>query len=238
MTRLLLKPVYLTLAIGIVLLMPTLSEAGEMHGQTFHVLRLQVDGAHNDAGGLINWEGQGWIGGDRDKLVVRTEGEMQNGHVESSEIWSLWSRNASAFWDVQAGLRQDIDPHPTTLLAIGLQGMLPQFIETDAHAFVSTHGDVSARLEQRLDLALTQRLFLEPHIKIDIHASDVPERDIGSGISNIEAGLQLRYEITRKLAPYLDLVYEAATGNTARLMRNNGEDPDEMTLRAGLRIAF
>lgn len=214
------------------------AQADDMHNHIFHVMRLQVDGTSNDTGGLINWEAHGWIGGDTDKFVLKSEGEMQNGHVESSEVWGLWSRNVSDFWDFQSGMRQDFDPRSTTSFVIGLQGMLPQFIEMDAHAFVSTRGDVGARLEQSIDFAITQRLILEPHVKLDVYASDVPELDIGSGISSIEAGTQLRYEITRKFAPYLDLVYETATGNTARIKRNNGEDPDDLTLRVGLRIAF
>lgn len=214
------------------------SQHDDMHQKIFQVYRLQMDGAQNNAGGLVTWTGRGWIGGDTDKLVIATEGEMQNGHVESSELWGLWSRNVSDFWDVQAGVRQDFDPRPTTSLVVGLQGMLPQFVETDAHVFLSTRGDVGARFEQTIDFAITQRLILEPHLKIDVHAQDVPELDIGSGISNVEAGLQLRYEITRKFAPYLDLVYETATGNTAHIKRNSGERAGELTLRAGLRIAF
>ncbi len=210
----------------------------DTHKKIFQVYRFQADGTQNNAGGLVTWEGRGWIGGDTDKLVIATEGEMQNGHVESSELWGLWSHNVSDFWDVQAGVRQDFDPRSTTSLVVGLQGMLPQFLETDAHVFISTRGDVGARFEQSIDLAITQRLILEPHVKLDVNASDVPELDIGSGISNIEAGLQLRYEITRKFAPYLDLVYETATGNTAHIKRNNGERAGELTLRAGLRLAF
>lgn len=216
----------------------TNAEHDGMHRQIFQVYRLQVDGAQNNAGGLVTWAGRGWIGGDTDKFVITTEGEMQNGHVESSELWGLWSRNVSDFWDVQAGVRQDFDPRSTTSLVVGLQGMLPQFLETDTHVFVSTRGDVGARFEQTIDLAITQRLLLEPHVKVDVYAQDVPELDIGSGISKIETGLQLRYEITRKFAPYLDLVYETATGNTAHIKRNNGERAGELTLRAGLRLAF
>ena len=216
----------------------TSAKASEDHQPMFHFLRLQVDGADNRKGGLVNWEGQGWIGGDTDKFVLRSEGEMQNGHVERSEVWALWSHMISPYWDVQAGIRQDIDPRPISAVAFGFQGLMPQFLETDAHMFVSTHGVASARLEQTIDLPITQRLILQPHIKADIYARDVPQLDIGSGISRIEAGTQLRYEFTRKFAPYVDLVYETATGNTARIKRANGEKAGELTLRIGLRVGF
>lgn len=210
-----------------------------MHGgQIFHVVRFQIDGARNDEGGLMTWEGAGSIGGDAEKLIVRTEGEMQNGHVESSELWGLYSRNVSDFWDAQAGLRQDFDPRPTTYLVAGVQGLAPYFFETDFHTFLSTRGDLSARIEQSFDLLITQRLILEPHLKIEAYAQDVPELDIGSGIGAVEIGAQLRYEITRKFAPYVDLVYERSVGNTERLVRSSGRDPSELTLRAGLRLWF
>ena len=218
--------------------MTTPLSAHEMSEPNFHIVRLQMDGTENNEGGLITWEGEASYGGDTDKMVVRTEGEMQNGHVGSSEVWGLWSRNVADFWDIQAGIKQDIDPHPTTSFAFGVEGMMPYFLETHAHGFLSTRGDLSARFEQSIDLAITQRLILEPHAELNIYASDVPELDIGSGISSIEAGAQLRYEVTRKFAPYVDLVYETATGNTARIKRNNGEDPNDLTLRVGLRLAF
>lgn len=212
--------------------------ASDMHQDMFHFLRLQVDGTQNRSGGLLNWEGQGWVGGDTDKLVLRGEGEMQNGHIERSEVWALWGHMISPFWDIQTGIRQDFDPRPTSALVFGVQGLMPQFLETDAHMFVSTHGVVSARLEQTIDLPVTQRLILQPHVKADFYARDVPRLDTGSGISHIETGAQLRYEFTREFAPYLDLVYETATGNTARIKRANGEKAGELTLRIGFRLGF
>jgi len=220
---------------------PTLS-AGEMMGghesPVFHVLRLQIDGAQNDEGGLVTWTGSGTIGGDLEKLVVKSEGEMQNGHVERSEFWGLYSRNISDFWDVQAGVRQDFDPRAQTYLVFGVEGLAPYFIETGAHAFLAKNGDVSARLEQSIDLLITQSLALTPHLKLDVSANDVPEQKIGAGFSRIELGTQLRYEITRKFAPYIDLVYERALGNTARMIRNDGGDPGDLTLRAGISFWF
>src|SRR3546814_851581 len=116
-----------------------LAVTAAMHdSQIFHVVRFQIDGAQNDEGGLVNWQGMGSIGGDTEKFIIKTEGEMQNGHVESSELWGLYSRNVADFWDVQAGARQDFDPRPTTYLVVGVQGLAPYFFETDAHAFLST----------------------------------------------------------------------------------------------------
>ena len=226
--------------LAIITALATNAEAmdGEAGSPSFHAVRLQIDGARNDEGGFVTWDGLGWIGGDNEKFVVRTEGEIQNGHVGRSELWGLYSRNISDFWDLQAGARQDFDPRPETYLALGVQGLAQYFLETDAHVFVSKQGDLSARLEQSIDLLITQRLILQPHVKLDVSADNVPEREIGSGISKIETGAQLRYEISRKFAPYVDLVYERALGNMERLVRANGGNPEDLTLRAGIRFWF
>lgn len=211
---------------------------GEEASPLFHVIRFQLDGTHNGQGALFNWEGSGWIGGDSEKLAFKTEGEMAKGHVEKSEVWGLYTRNVATFWDFQAGLRQDFDPRPESYLVAGVAGLAPYFFETEAHAFLSKRGDLSFRLEQSIDLLLTQRLILEPHFKVDFSASNVPEQHIGSGFSHVEAGAQFRYEISRKFAPYIDLVYERSLGNTARMARASGEDTGDFTIRAGLRFWF
>lgn len=145
---------------------------------------------------------------------------------------------ADSFWDAQFGLRQDFEPEPTSQAVIGIEGMAPYFIETGAHVFLSDEGDVSARITQSLDLPLTQRLIAEPHIELNLSAQDNEARQTGAGLSDIEAGLQLRYEITRKFAPYADINYERAIGETAGLRHAEGEQAGDLTLRLGVRFWF
>jgi copper resistance protein B len=121
---------------------------------------------------------------------------------------------------------------------LGLEGLAPYQFETEAAAFVSEDGDASARLKQSFDLLLTQRWILEPHVEVNLSANDVAERRIGAGVTDVEAGLQLRYEFSRKFAPYLDLEVERALGETASLTRRAGEDVEESAVRAGVRFWF
>ena len=63
-------------------------------------------------------------------------------------------------------------------------------------------------------------------------------RGIGSGLSTAEAGLRLRYEITRQFAPYVGVVREWTFGNTADFRRSAGEDINDTRVIAGVRIWF
>jgi copper resistance protein B len=76
---------------------------------------------------------------------------------------------------------------------------------------------------------LTQQWVLKPYGELNLFTQDVDELSADRGFSNTEIGLQLRYEVTRKFAPYLDLRHE----------RNFGDDKDGDTIiSAGLRLMF
>lgn len=204
----------------------------------FSMIRTEVDATDTKTGSLANWDVDGWIGGDTDKLWLRSEGTIRDGAVDDAEMQALWSRNISTFWDFQAGLRQDFQPHGRSYATFGVEGLAPLFFETAAHAFISTKGDVTARLIQSIDLPITQRLILEPHAEINLAAQDVRDQRIGAGLSSAEVGLQLRYEIVRKIAPYIDLVWQRRFAKTADFARAAGEPVEETTLRAGIRVWF
>ena len=217
---------------------PAIAGEGGHDAQIFYVVRGEADWSRSDGSNLYTWDSSGWVGGDVHKAWLRSEGEVHGGEVEEAELWGLYSRNVATFWDLQAGVRHDFEPGDVTYAALGVEGLAPYFFETGAHLFVSEDGDVSARIEQSFDLLITQRLVAEPHLEVNLYAQDVPELDVGAGIADIEAGLQLRYEIVRKLAPYVDVNYVRALGETADLVRARGGDADELTVRLGLRVWF
>jgi copper resistance protein B len=201
----------------------------------------EVDGSDvgwldSGAGTLATWDAYAWYGGDEVKLRLEAEGEALSGDVASSELRGLVSWNVSDFWDVQAGLRYDFAPDVRAWAVIGVQGLAPYFFETEARLFVSENAEVAFRFEQTYELLLTQQLILEPHIELNAYAQDIAELGVGAGLADIEAGLQMRYEITRQFAPYIDLVYERDVGETALITRAAGEDVENTTLRLGLRI--
>jgi copper resistance protein B len=226
----------LVLAIGLTLGATTPATA--MEAMTFHMARAEIDATQSNDADIVNWDGEAWIGGDRNKLWVKTEGVVADGETEDAEVQALWSRNVADFWDLQAGVRVDLEIETRTYLALGIQGLAPYQFETEATAFVSDEGDLSARLRQSFDMLFTQRLALEPHIEANVYARDDARRQLGAGLADVGTGLQLRYEITRKFAPYVDLVHERALGETAARRRAAGYETGETTLRAGVRVWF
>jgi len=192
-----------------------------------------------DPGTGLSWEGQAWIGNDMDKLRLRGEGERVDGDTEASDVELLYSRAIARWWDVVAGVRHDFDPGSSqSWAALGVIGLAPGKFEVEATAYVGESGRTATRFEVEYELLLTNRLILQPLLELELSGKDDPQRGIGSGLSTAEAGLRLRYEFTRRFAPYIGLVHERAVGNTADLRRAEGEDVDDTRLVAGVRLWF
>ena len=222
----------------LLVLFPAISAAGEHGPSLFHAFRLEADLGNSHGDALTRWDLDGWIGGDTDKLWLKSEGELTHHGTETAEFWGMYSHSISDFWDAQIGLRQDIEPETTTYLTAGFDGLAPYYFETEAHIFLSDHSDVSARVKLRNDLLITQRLVAQPYLEVNVAMQNTPELDTGRGITNGEIGLQTRYEFTREFAPYIDMRYESKFGNTAHLAEQAGENRDGFIAAAGLRLMF
>ena len=206
--------------------------------RTYTYSLIQADYGRLEGKDIASWDAEGWVGGDRHKFWWKTEGELNGPRLEQAEVQALYSRNIWTYFDAQIGLRTDFKPDNRAYVVAGIQGLAPYFIETELHAFVGLEGDVSIRAKQSFDLLLTNRFILQPLVETDFYLTDVPERQIASGFSVIETGVQARYEFSRKFAPYAALIYERRLGGSARLARAAGEDVGGLSARAGIRVWF
>lgn len=213
----------------------------KMHGD-FPVLWVQADRLETQvrrgADGYL-WDVQGYYGGTTSKLWFKSEGEGTFGkELEHAEVQALWSRAIDPYWDLQAGVRQDLAGPNTTHAVIGVQGLAPYMFEVDAALFLSHCGDVTARIEGELDQRITQRLILQPRAEIALSAQDIPLLGIGAGLDKAELGLRLRYEITREFAPYVGIEQSWKAGKSADYARAKGEGASATSLVAGIRLWF
>ncbi|KRB52446.1 copper resistance protein B [Phenylobacterium sp. Root700] len=186
------------------------------------------------------WEGEAWYGGDQHRLVLKSSGEgVFGGDLHSAELQALYSRPIGPYFDWQVGVRHDFEPGPSrTYATLGFEGVAPYWFELEGAAFLSDKGDLSARLEGSYDFRLTQKLVLEPRAELSLAAQKVRELGIGSGVTDAEVGLRLRYEFKREFGPYVGVMHERKFGETADLARAAGEDRDSTTFVVGVRAWF
>lgn len=188
----------------------------------------------------FRWEGEAWYGGDINRLTLKSEGETAFGEgIESGEVQALYSRAIGPYFNAQAGVRQDFGHGPDrTYATLGFEGLAPYWFEVEGALFLSNKGDLLARLEGSYDQRITQKLILQPMAEVNFAVQDVPESGIGSGLSDVELGLRLRYEIVREFAPYVGVEWARKVGDTGRFARAAGEDVDGVNLVAGLKLWF
>ena len=182
---------------------------------------------------------QAWAGKDLNKLWLKTEGEYIDNRIEELEIQLLYSRAVAPYWDLQVGWRGDLRPEPTRdWLALGFKGLAPYLLEIDAAVFIGESGRTAARLEGEYELLFTQRLILAPDMEINWYGKDDVEAGIGSGLSDIEIGVRLRYEIRREFAPYIGVNWWKKLGNTRNFARAAGQKTGDFQWVIGLRAWF
>lgn len=197
--------------------------------------QLEVLSGKGETGG--SWDNKGWIGGDRNRLWFRTEGDAASRRLDNAQAHFLYGRAIARWWDVVAGMRQDFRPGPAqTWAAIGLQGLAPYWFEVEATAYVGAGGRTHFRLEAEYELLLTNRLILQPLVEAEFYGKADVARRRGAGLSNADAGLRLRYEFRREFAPYVGVVWNRKFFGTADYAAAAGENAAGPQLAFGIRL--
>jgi len=182
----------------------------------------------------LSWDTNIWVGYDLNKIYFYSEGEKPKYGSTESENQLVYSRGFAPYWDIQYGVGYDKTADDSqTWGVLALQGLAPYFFETRAALLVGEDGNVGLRLEAEYEALLTQKLILSPSLSTNIYTKDTPNMEIGKGLSNITAGLRLRYEIKREFAPYIGLEWSKNFGNT-----NDFSPLDETYVLAGFRVWF
>jgi copper resistance protein B len=223
------------------------------HGPETHEIYLgavlvdQAELRSNGRGnGTYAFESLAYYGTDYNKLQLnlRAESTQAARELEQAELQVLYSRLVGYYWDMQFGVRHDFrfdreEGTPgRTYGVVGLQGLAPGFFEVNFQAFLGERGVPLLRAEFGTDLLITNRLVLQPEVELEFAGGRDTEALISPGLYRVEAGLRLRYEVTREIAPYIGISYERAVGGAAGLSRRVGENPEVVTALIGVRLFF
>jgi len=220
---------------------PDLDHHAMQHPGTFNTFVLidQLETWNNAHGSGQHWQAKAWLGGDIERLWLRSEGERGDGHLRDWSLDALYGRALSPWWDLVAGLRHDGGTAPgLTRAAIGVQGLAPYRFDLSATAYLGGARKAELALEAEYSILLSNRLILQPRLEAHWSAADDPARGVGHGVGQLQGGLRLRYELTRRFAPYLGFVHERQYGPTARWHRQAGERAADSRWTLGIRVWF
>ena len=183
------------------------------------------------------WQGEAWYGDDYNKAWLRSEGDRYSGRTQDARAELFWDHVVARWWSLEAGVRDDFGVGPARgWAALGVRGLAPQGVEVEATVYAGAAARTAARLKIEYELLFTQRLVLQPEFEMNLYGKADPGRDIAAGLSDLEVGLRLRYEVRREVAPYAGVVWAKHRGAGGDILRAAGADPDGIRIAIGLRL--
>lgn len=220
-------------------LSPNHAHMGDSHNFGFF-LADRFEAVRTEENSSAAYDLQGWYGRVYDRAVMKAEGEIDNGSIRDAHTELLWGHAIATLWDSQLGVRYDSGGESSnqTWLALGVQGLAPYWFELDATAYVGKQGHTALTFEAEYELLLTQKWILQPRVEADFYGKDDSQRRQGSGLSELSAGIRLRYEIRREFAPYIGVEWSGKFGGTADYARADGLNTEDTRAVAGIRFWY
>ncbi len=205
--------------------------------QFTHVMLDQLEGRTSGASNEFRWDGEAWHGGDTNRLWIKSEAFANGATVSDGDHEALYDRPIPRlrYFDAQAGLRLDLDSGPSRAwFALGVEGLAPYHFEIAPTLYLRNGGRVAGRIVAMEDVLLTQRLIAQPEGEFNFYSQNDAPRGVGSGLSDLDTGIRLRYEITRKFAPYLGFAWNGRFADAANYARQMGEATQQPRFVFGL----
>lgn len=216
----------------------------EHGGQVYQHTTVESKWLRNDDGeGVLKSHLETRIGTDENKIFIKVHADQAESEQTEYEAKVLYSRMLNDFWDVQTGLRylnnqnREVDSEQLGAV-LGIHGLAPYFFETDVYLYLGKDKQGSLSLETERDLLLTQKLILKPYLDVNIVLSDDSNYAKKSGLSRAQLGLETRYEINKKVMPFVDIAYGYTKGNQQTAWQPQSDSGNEWLYGAGIRFKF
>lgn len=196
----------------------------------------------NDGKGSLGSSFETLIGTDENRVFVEANMNKAESNDPKYDVSALYSRNVAPFWDVQAGVRYSEDKNNRNSNridgVIGLLGLAPYFFETKAYLYGGENNFWGASFEFDRDLLLTQKLITQPYIAADIVFNDNSDFATKSGLSELKTGLKTRYEINKRIRPFVDVAYQYEKGQKLTTFQEATNSEKGWLYGAGIELVF
>ena len=226
----------------------TLSQNHDKHlnehgGQIYQTTKFSNEWiVDKDGKGSLGSSFETLIGTDENRMFVEANLNKAESNDPNYDVSALYSRNVAAFWDVQAGVRYSEDKNNRNSNridgVIGLLGLAPYFFETKAYLYGGENNFWGASFEFDRDLLLTQKLITQPYIAADIVLNDNSDFAAKSGLSELKTGIKTRYEINKRIRPFVDAAYQYEKGQKLTTFQEATDSEKGWLYGAGIELVF
>ena len=210
------------------------SHTGSMHNHAAWSVRInQLEQLNDDENTTVS-EGVAWYGSDSQRL--RLTWDIEHNQQDSHQDVSLgWQKPLDSFWNYEIGVAYQAEQ---TWLKLNVNGLMPYRFEVESNLLLNEQGHSLLSFEGHYDFRLTQHWVLQPSLSANLSSHTQPAQLQGKGLTELKTGLRLRYDVTRRFAPYLGIQQHDFLGKTADLRTQQNQTNHETTWLAGVRWWF
>ncbi len=183
---------------------------------------------------------EGLYGGDYNKLELYSDdAEMSKGKIENADVDVFYWHMISQFWAIKGGANYFYRParNPYWQPGIGIEGLMPYFIDTDFRTYYH-EGSVKFDAELSRDTQITNNFFIRLGIRSIFATQTIRTDEIGSGLNQMRYIVRPYYRLTPGLNIFTEFEYEQDYGALKNIRHSAWESTRESTLTFGLSILF
>ncbi len=183
---------------------------------------------------------KGLYGSDYNKLeLYANEAEIDEGTVEDADIDIFYWHLLNQFWAIKGGANYFYRPAETPYWqpGIGLEGLMPYFIDTNLRLY---YHDGSVKLDAELsrDSQMTNNFFVRTGIRSILATQTVTQSDIGSGLNQMRYTVRPYYRVMPGLNIFAQWEYDQNVGEFKNLCTSDGECTSGSVVTFGVSTVF
>ena len=225
----------------------TLSQNHDKHlnehgGQIYQTTKFSNEWiVDKDGKGSLGSSFEALIGTDENRMFVEANLNKAESNDPNYDVSALYSRYVAPFWDIQAGVRYSEDRNNNSNRVdgvVGILGLAPYFFETQAYLYGGENNFWGASFDVDRDLLLTQKLITQPYIEADIVLNDNSDFASKTGLSELKTGIKTRYEITKRIRPFVDVAYQYEKGLKETRFQQATDSEKGWLYGAGIEFVF
>ncbi len=183
---------------------------------------------------------KGLYGSDYNKLELFTnDAEIKKGKVENADLDIFYWHLLNQFWAVKGGVNYFYRPASTPYFqpGIGLEGVLPYFIDTDLRGYFYS-GSLKFDAEFSRDTQITNNFFLGLSIRSILATQKIPRATIGNGLNQMQYVVKPFYRIMPGLNIFAAFERDQYYGSFRNIQRGLGNSTGESTMTFGVDVVF
>lgn len=183
---------------------------------------------------------KGLYGPDYDKLeLYSNDAEVNQGQIENADTDIFYWHLISQFWAVKGGANYFYSPaeKPYWQPGIGIEGLMPYFIDTNVRAYYHS-GNTKFDIELSRNTQITNNFLIRLGVRSILATKTVTVDEVGSGLNQMRYTIRPYYRLMPGVFIFTEYEHDQDYGAFKKIQVGQGDSASENTLTFGVSLIF